>query len=70
MVVHYFKNLFARAYNNCSTLDLIHFGVPQISYTHYASLMEPFKDSKIYDIVFQMQPNRAIRIDGFIVRFY
>ena len=68
MVTHFAK-LFSKPqpYSNVDTLN--QYDVPKVSQHHIYNLMAHFALEEITIIIFNMHPNKALRIDGFIMRF-
>ena len=70
MAMKFFMDHFS--YHQFISLDLKFeaLGVPKLSKEHIDLLNHPFIRTELHDLIFQLQPDKTLGSDGFVIRFY
>ena len=70
-ITTYYKDLFGPPENSdISLMEDQNLDIPQVSSEENDILISPFTESKVRDVVFQMEHNKALGSNGFPVEFY
>ena len=69
-ITNFYKDLFGPSEDNHFSLNDRMDDIPQVSQTENEFLTAPFTEKEVWDVIFDMEHNKAPGPDGFPAEFY